>query len=158
MLHIKRNWMAGLVLALTSVACLRADHRNFGLGVELGAPTALSGKLWLNHENAVDFAIGGLGYYYGRNYGGVNVHADYLWHRYGVFGGPGNDAGAKMPLYLGIGGVFQSPEVVGVRGVIGVTYLFDAPFDVFFELAPTLVVLPYSGFGVDAGLGGRFYF
>jgi len=154
----KRYALLAIFLVSASAGALRADHRNFGLGVEFGAPTALSGKLWLNHENAIDFAIGGLGYYYGRNYGGLNVHADYLWHRYGVFGGIGSDAGSKMPLYIGFGGVFQSPEVVGARGVIGVTYLFDAPFDVFFEMAPTLVILPYSGFGVSAGLGGRFYF
>ncbi len=150
--------LAILLFAAGSAGPAQAGPKNLGLGLVLGEPTAVSGKVWMNSENAFDFAIGGFGYYYGRHYGGLNVHGDYLWHRYGVFGGPGEDAGRKMPLYLGLGGLFASPDVAGVRGVIGVTYLFDAPFDVFFELAPTMVVVPFAGFGIDAGLGGRFYF
>jgi hypothetical protein len=42
---------------------------------------------------------------------------------------------------------------------VGITWLFeDAPFDVFFDIAPTLVVTGHNGFGIESGIGGRFYF
>lgn len=151
---------AGLLalLAFNLPQAAQANTRNLGLGLILGAPTGLSGKLWIDDIHAFDFAVGSFGYYEGTPYGGVNVHADYLWHHYGVFGDPGSDAYRNLPLYVGVGGVFASPDVAGVRGVLGITYLFERRFDVFFELAPTLVIAPFMGFGTSAGLGGRYYF
>jgi hypothetical protein len=165
MRRLPRLQIVFLAAALALGASARADFlsgRNvagqLGLGLMAGSPTGFTAKYWISSEHAVDVAVGGYGYYVGSYYTGLNLHADYLWHAYGVFGGMGSDAYSHMPLYLGIGGLFNDPGVAGVRGVFGVTYLFDQPFDAFFELAPTLVVAPASGFGVDAGLGGRFYF
>ena len=129
-----------------------------GLGLIAGSPAGLTLKYWMNSENALDIAVGNFGYYVGSYYPGVNLHVDYLWHRFGVFGPSGSNASTHLPLYFGVGGMYSSPNVAGARGVFGITYLFDDPFDVFFELAPTLVVGPAQGFGIDAGLGGRFYF
>jgi hypothetical protein len=135
-----------------------ADNKSLGLGLVVGAPSGLSGKMWLDDVHAIDFALGSFGYYVGTPYSGINLHVDYLWHRFGVFGTKGSDVNRRLPMYVGVGGMFSSPGAAGVRGVLGVTYLFQQPFDVFFELAPTLVVAPGMGFGTDAGLGGRFYF
>lgn len=147
------------VLALGIPASAQsARSKDIGLGLIFGAPTGLSGKVWLDRTHAVDFAIGSFGYYVGRQYSGLNVHADFLWHYFGVFGDRGSVAATHLPLYLGIGGVFNSPAVAGVRGVLGISYIFDQPFDLFFEVAPTLVIAPDTGMGTDAGLGGRFYF
>ncbi len=130
-----------------------------GLGLRAGSPSGLTGKYWFDNENALDIAVGAYGYYYGSVYSGLNLHCDYLWHRYGVFGNLSSEAYNSMPLYFGIGGMYSSPGVAGVRGVAGITWLFeDAPFDLFFDLAPTLVATPFMGFGIDAGLGGRYYF
>ena len=129
-----------------------------GLGVMAGSPTGLTLKYWFNDEDAVDFAVGNLGYYVGRPYSGVNLHFDYLRHYFGVFGSLGDDAYHRLPLYLGFGGVFNDPGVAGVRGVFGVSWLFENPFEVFFELAPTLVLAPAPGTGLDGGFGARFYF
>ena len=148
--------LGALSLGIPSLA--QAKYKDVGLGVMVGAPTGLSGKVWLDDVHAVDFAIGSFGYYVGRPYTDLNVHADYLWHYFGVFGDRGSTVYSHMPLYLGLGGVFNSPAVAGVRGVFGISYIFDQPFDVFLELAPTLVVAPGVGMGTDAGLGGRFYF
>ncbi len=157
-----RHLIKGLSL-LAALACLapqkaHADSKGLGLGLMLGEPTGISGKLWLDPVHAVDFALGSFGYYVGSPYNGVNVHADYLWHYYGIFGGRGSEAYRRLPLYVGAGGVFSSPGLAGVRGVMGITYIFDAPFDVFLEVAPTLVIAPGVGMGTDEGLGGRFYF
>ncbi len=132
--------------------------RRLGLGLTIGQPSGLSGKIWLDATHAVDFAAGSFGYYTGSSYNGVNIHVDYLWHRYGLFGRLGSDARTRMPLYVGVGALFTAPNVAGVRVPFGITYLFRQPFDMFFELAPTLILAPAAGSGVDAGLGGRFYF
>ena len=48
---------------------------------------------------------------------------------------------------------------LAVRFPVGLDYLFDgAPVDVFFELAPTLDLVPDTWFEVDFGLGGRYWF
>jgi hypothetical protein len=135
--------------------------KHVGLGIILGAPTGLTGKVWIDKINAWDFALGSFGYEAGPGYGfyGFVAHADYLWHRYGVFGEKGSYGAQRVPLYLGVGGVIASPVMVGVRGVAGVTYISDQPFDFFVEAAPTLGAFNgYMAFGIDFGLGGRFYF
>lgn len=137
--------------------------KRLGLGVMLGSPTGLSGKVWMDHVNAWDFAVGSLGYYYGRDkafgYYGFVAHADYLWHHYDVFGEQGSEAARKVPVYLGLGGTLATPGFIGIRGVVGVTYISDEPFDFFVELAPTLGFGEAAAFGgVDAGLGARYYF
>ena len=158
----KRFLSGAVLLAALAVAApknARAEEdKNFGLGLSLGTPTGLTGKIWLDDLRAVDFAVGTYGYYVGSSYEGVNLHADYLWHYYGIFGSPGSEAYQRMPLYAGVGGMYASPGVAGVRSVVGVTYLFREPFDLFVELAPTLFLVPGVGLGLDGGIGGRFYF
>jgi hypothetical protein len=156
--HIKRAFRLMSALFFLGLPALAQAHGDLGVGLVLGEPTGISGKLWLDREHAVDFALGTFGEYLGQYQEGVNLHADYLWHRYGVFGNHDSDIGRKMPVYVGVGGVLSTPGVLGARGVVGVTYLFDQPFDIFFELAPTLLLAPGVGLGIDAGLGGRIYF
>ncbi len=44
-----------VMLILSSTAS--AKNGNFGLGVIIGEPTGISGKLWLNNKHAVDGAV-----------------------------------------------------------------------------------------------------
>lgn len=138
--------------------------RNFGLGVIIGEPTGLSAKLWTANSTAFDFglgwSIGGDGRYDGTYAGRsrVHLHMDYLWHSFDAI-----ESTERFPLYYGIGarinsgGGYQSSAAV--RGVIGIAWLpRETPIDLFFEVAPSLQLTPSSGFGVDAGIGGRFYF
>ena len=55
---------------------------------------------------------------------------------------------------------FRDREIgFGVRGVVGLDYAIRrSPLDIFFELAPLLVLTPDAGSGIDAGLGMRVYF
>ena len=53
-------------------------NKIFGLGLMIGAPTGLSGKYFLTESTALDFGVGGIGYYRGRD--GLHLHADHLWH------------------------------------------------------------------------------
>ena len=148
-----------ILLLLSALASPARAHKDFGLGLIAGDPSGLSGKVWMDDKHAIDFAVGTFGYYLGNRYAGVNVHADYLWHYFGVFGRPSSEPYHRMPLYVGAGAVISTPNTAaGARAVFGWSYIFPQPFDVFIELAPTLVVAPYTGFGIDSGLGGRFYF
>lgn len=141
-----------------------AANKTFGLGIMVGAPTALSGKLYLSADTALDFGIGVI-----RGFGddGIHFHMDFLWHPVSLV----NAQPLVMPLYLGLGGRVASFDYdddfdndyfrLGARAPIGLMLDFNnVPLDIFFELA---LVLDVAGDGVpDADLQGalglRFYF
>ena len=48
---------------------------------------------------------------------------------------------------------------LAIRGVFGIAWLpHNTRIDVFLELVPSLELTSTTGFGLDAGLGARFYF
>ena len=111
----------------------------FALGLILGEPTGLSGKLFLGSgKHALDFGLGfGSGYY---DDNGFRFHMDYLWHPAVLAKNPT----FVMPFYVGVGGVFgtfhhnnyQDHNLFGPRVPIGLDMYFrGAPVDIFFELA-----------------------
>jgi len=143
-----------------------AQERRFGLGVIIGEPTGISAKLWTSPVNAFDlglgWSIGGdrIGRYKGYYDGGsrVHFHMDYLWHAFEAI-----RSSERFPLYYGFGGRINSgagyDASVAVRGVFGIAWLpRDTPIDVFLELAPSLQLTPSTGFGLDAGIGARYFF
>jgi hypothetical protein len=154
-----------LCLVLAAQGSL-AQERAFGLGVIIGEPTGLSAKLWTSPVNAFDFglgwSIGGdrIGKYKG-NYNGrtrVHLHMDYLWHSFEAI-----HSSERFPLYYGFGGRINSGAgydgSVAVRGVFGIAWLpHDTPIDVFLELVPSLQLTTSTGFGMDAGIGARYFF
>jgi len=153
---------ASLLLApALSAGPLSANGRahELGLGLRLGAPAGLTLKYWMDNEDALDLAVGAYGYYRGNYTSDINMHLDFQHHQFGVFGSPGSEVYNQLPIYYGVGAMLNGPDVLGLRLVGGLTWLFENnPFDLFFDLAPTLVITPGPGFGIDAGLGGRFYF
>ncbi len=125
---------------------------NMGVGFVAGKPSGLSSKIWLNDNNALDLT---LGYNVFDNWLGLN--ADYLWHEFDLFRVPKG----QLPLFYGMGlwAAVANHGAIGVRGVVGIEYLFpSAPFDAFFELAPGISVLPSTDLNFDAGLGMRYFF
>jgi hypothetical protein len=143
-----------------------SQERNFGLGVILGEPTGISAKLWVSPINAFDFGLGWslggdrIGDFNGGYNGGsrVHFHMDYLWHWFNAI-----HASERFPLYTGVGGRINTGagynNSAAVRGVLGIAWLpHHAPIDIFLELVPSLQVVPSTGFGIDAGLGARFFF
>jgi hypothetical protein len=143
-----------------------AQERAFGLGVIIGEPTGISAKLWTSHVNAFDFGLGwSIGgdriTSYKGNYDGrsrVHFHMDYLWHSFSAI-----HSSERFPLYYGFGGRINSGAgydgSVGVRGVFGIAWLpHNTPIDVFLELVPSLQITSSTGFGIDAGIGARYFF
>ena len=143
-----------------------AQERGFGLGVIIGEPTGISAKLWTSTLNAFDFGLGWsmggdrIGKYDGNYNGGsrVHFHMDYLWHSLDAI-----HSSERFPLYYGVGGRMNTGAgydgSVAVRGAFGIAWLLhNTPIDVFLEFVPSLQLTPSAGFGIDAGIGVRYFF
>jgi len=138
-------------LIITSIT-LSARGKGLGLGVIVGEPTGLSGKLWTAGGQAFDAAAA---WSFVDN-GAFYVHVNYLFH----FADLISVKKGELPFYAGIGGKvkFVDPVILGIRFPFGLEYLFDkVPLGIFLEIAPCLVLYPASDFDIGAGLGVRYY-
>lgn len=143
-----------------------AQDRGFGLGVIIGEPTGISAKAWTSPVHAFDFGLGWsvggdrIGTYKGRYDGRsrVHFHMDYLWHAFDAI-----HSSERFPLYYGIGGRINTgagyDASLAVRGVFGIEWMpHHTPIDVFLELVPSLQLTSSTSFGLDAGIGARYFF
>lgn len=164
---MRRSFYAVIALCLLFAAPRSiAQDSGFGLGVIIGEPTGISAKLWTSSVNAFDFGLGWsfggdrIGKYKGYYDGGrrVHFHMDYLWHAFEAI-----HSSERFPLYYGFGGRMNNGAgydgSIAIRGVFGIAWLpRNTPMDVFLELVPSLQLTSSTGFGMDAGLGARFFF
>ena len=153
--------MKSFVWVLVGMAVLllgaRADAAggNFGLGIIVGEPTGVSGKLFVSNTNAIDGAVA---WSFGNDTE-FHLQMDYLYHFRSVFK---VDSG-KLPLFAGLGGRFKfrdgADNKFGARIPVGLAYHFaNAPFDIFGELVPVLELTPSTDFVMEGAIGARFYF
>ncbi len=141
---------------------------DFGLGIIIGEPTGLSGKLWLDNSQAVDFLLAfSIDDDYDDNIRRLLFGADYLFH-FDAF----KPRSVELPLYVGIGGkiVFFDRDNgrfrdddddfgLALRIPLGISLLLkSAPLEFFVEIVPGLFILPGTNADLDAGLGARYYF
>ena len=132
----------------------RADNE-MGLGIIVGAPTGVSGKVWKDDRHAMDAAIG---WSLGDNES-FYVHGDYLFQdpkQFAVSEG-------KMPYYYGLGARLRQDSGkdarLGVRAPLGLEYLLeDAPLDIFIEIALVVDLVPETEADLNAGIGVRYRF
>ncbi|MEQ1568610.1 MAG: hypothetical protein ABMA64_23430 [Myxococcota bacterium] len=160
--------MTGLLLWATVAGATEiGTSRDFGLGIQLGGPSGLTGKVYLGdgRRNAIDFTVGG-GYYgedlwWNAFWGQVAYH----WNLETLDSG----GGVTIPFRIGVGGFVTTGyyswaggtngAILGARVPFGVDFDFeDAPFQLYIEAAFDLTVLPPLSPGVDGGIGGRYYF
>jgi len=158
MKHLQYLVVVIFVLMITNESS--AQQRHLGLGMMIGEPTGISAKLWTSSINAFDFGLGWSLYNdnndISRNR--VHFHMDYLWHSFGAI-----RSTERFPLYYGLGGRFNggpdNESSLAVRGVFGIAWLPNrTPIDIFLELAPSLNLIPSTGFGIDAAIGIRYFF
>jgi hypothetical protein len=144
--------LAFIVMFFPCVAL--AQNNDFGLGLMLGDPTAISFKKWTGNKTAFD---GGVGWSF-RHDGSFHVHADYLIHSFNLI----NVERGKAPLYFGLGARLstEAETKFGFRIPLGVSYIFErSPLDVFFELVPLFDLVPSTDFGgLEWSIGIRYYF
>jgi len=144
-------------------------NKTFGLGLELGEPTGITGKYFLSPDHALDFGVGDI-YNYSNRYG-LHLYADYLFHPVSLAG----TEDFELPFYVGLGGrfwdfedrstqPFNSAFAFGFRVPVGLALDFNnLPLDVFFQIVPVLDF--YSGYrphsvylDFDVSLGVRYWF
>jgi len=141
------------ILITLSQINMNAQQKDFGLGIILGEPTGVSGKLWTSSENAFDFAAA----WSFQDDGHLLLQADYVWHIFRLI----PVSSGRLPFYVGIGGrvVFANKPTIGVRVPLGLDYMFsNAPVDIFLELVPILDLAPSTDFDFGAGIGARYWF
>lgn len=150
-------------------------NKTFGIGLELGEPSGLTGKVFVSDNAALDFGVGYIyrHYYYGD---GLHLYGDVLFH-------PVSLASAEpfeLPLYIGFGFRFwdfdycyervctYGGSAVGLRVPIGLSFDFNnVPIEIFMQLVPVVDFL-YGDYydryrdrahaGIDGSVGFRFYF
>ncbi len=140
-------------LLIPPTAVMAGPH-DFGLGMILGEPSGISGKLWLSRTTAFDGAVA----WSAAGDDELHLQGDFVWHDFGLIG---VDRGA-LPVYYGVGGRLRLDEGrdrIGVRVPVGLAYIFeDGRFDLFMEVAPILDLAPRTDVEAAAGFGVRFFF
>ena len=134
-----------------------AQDKVFGLGVLLGEPIGLSGKWWLTRTIAIDGAVA----WSFAGDGGVQLHADVLYHKFDLL----HINEDKLPLYFGVGPrvKFETDDgdtIFGIRFPVGINYIYaeKRPLDLFFEVVPVLDRAPRIRFAFNAAVGVRYFF
>ena len=171
------------VVAITSTHASRVQatevgtSRNFGLGFQIGEPTAITAKAFVGGAHAFDFGLGfgGWGYDWcrdanGNSYrcGNINhnfsVHVDYLFEENIL------NRTNRLDWYAGFGGRLITSAygsnnlghdaVLLARVPLGIAATFRRPdfLEAYLEIAPAIVVVPPLDFTIDVGLGVRAYF
>lgn len=137
------------------------DKGTFGIGLIIGEPTGICGKLYVADDQAIQAAAGGA--FVG---GGIQVHADYVFHPYilqtrdsfvlATYVGPG----ARLIQYQN--GRDDNFFALGLRAVGGLLFDFQNPLDAFVEIAAVFEFGFRDGEGagitLNAGAGLRYYF
>jgi|GEM_PF-5885837 len=153
--------MIALLLGLHIAEANPKSAGSIGFGACIGAPSGITGKIYVADGLATQFSLGGdLG-----QIGDVGLTLDVVQHLPSL-----NDPvdGYSVPVYLGAG-VTASSQVaettktyIGLRGVMGLLLTTDGlPVEIYIETAPTVYVLGSSisfSWGVDGQLGFRYYF
>jgi len=165
---VKKIFLFGCFFVLIIILSkpIAAQDQGFGIGLILGEPTGISAKYWTSKVNAFDFgvgvAVGGDRINYEGDYNSdesrFHFHMDYLWHSFNAI-----TSSESFPLYYGIGARLNTgggyDASLGARGVFGIAWFpKSTPIDVFVELVPVLQITPSVGFGIDAGIGVRYFF
>lgn len=148
--------------------------RQFGIGLQLGLPTALVIKYMLQPNQGIAAGIGGFSGFV-LNSGSITIFVDYLYHPHLLTAGEA----FALTWYVGGGGQviindrFATPYIRGVlypgfyygsyfwlagRVPLGVNLaLAQAPLEVFAEVVPSILLFPALSFGVGGSIGVRFY-
>jgi hypothetical protein len=137
------------------------EKGTMGIGLIIGEPSGICGKLYLSDDQAVQAAVGGalIG-------GGIQAHADYVFHPLilqqrdsfvlAAYVGPG------LRLIQYSNGRNDSTFAVGIRAVGGLLFDFEIPIDAFVEASPVFEFESGDDNGgaitLNASAGVRYYF
>ena len=152
---MQHRTIAALFLGISlCIGSASAQEKGFGLGVILGEPTGISGKLWNGRTTAFNGAVA---WSFEKN-NAFHLHLDHVFHNQKII----EVEKGRLPVYYGIGGRvrFDDDDVrIALRIPVGINYQFaDAPVDLFFEIVPLLDLIPSTEFDFNGGIGVRYFF
>lgn len=148
--------------------------RTFGIGLQLGYPTALTIKYMLRADQGLVAGIGGFsGFAY--DVGSFSLHVDYVFHPHVLtrgeafvvtwyVGGGANVmifSNARQRSFLASLNYYYYPTSLwlAARVPIGVNLAMEQqPFEIYLEAVPQVLIFPGVSFGLGAAIGARFYF
>ena len=139
-----------LMLLFTETSEAQSRPGSTELGIILGEPTGISMKFWQTGSTAIDAAAA---WSFGKNES-VHLHATYLKHH------PLEADRGILALYYGLGArtIMSNSAKLGARIPVGLQYIMpDSRLSLFFEVAPIFDVMPSTSFGVNGGLGIRYF-
>lgn len=146
------------LLSSTLYATQKFDSKDWGVGIILGEPIALSAIVRPTTESAIDF---GLGYFWGRSF---LIYSDYLY----LFPGTSiaNDTKLNLVPYVGLGGLLRMHNShsefqtsLHARVPLGLSLLVhkSSPLEFFIEFVPVVDLVPGLGMDLNGGIGFRIY-
>lgn len=148
-----RSILFFVFIAVLTCGTLQAQDKGFGLGIILGEPTGISGKLWTGYGKAIDGAVA----WSFDDENAVYLHGDFLFHKFYQY----KEWRHRLLPYYGIGGrlKFEDKTKVGIRIPLGMNYLLvNSPLDFFIEVVPLLDLAPSTEFSLDGAIGIRYFF
>lgn len=155
---MKRTLMISglLLIGLTGAAeAARSGHGGVGIGLQLGEPTGITAKFWLDRTSAIDATVG-----WNIISDRFTLQAGYLFHF------PLDVPTGSLAAYVGAGGLLgargeEHPGdayiLLAGRIPLGLEYIYN-PISFYAELDPLIELLPAVGPGLGGGIGFRFYF
>jgi len=151
--------------------------RNFGLGFQIGDPTAITAKAFVGGAHAFDFGLGFGGWGYGwctddtgRSYRCSDINHNFSFHMDYLYQENIVNRTNRLDWYAGFGGRLITSAygrnelghdvVVLARVPLGISAMFRRPdfLEAYLEIAPAIVIVPPLDFTIDVGLGVRAYF
>jgi len=152
---MKLKYVVILLIVFLAANASAMERKKFGIGVILGEPTGITGKIMLDNNSAIDAGVG----WETSGDNELHIYGDYLFHMYDVI----KVSKGKLPIYFGGGARWVSREKkdnkLGLRIPIGVEYLFEGvSLGAFVELVPVLNLTPDTDFDLEAGTGIRYFF
>ncbi len=166
---------AVLTASFTGLASAQATEvgtaRQYGFGFQIGEPTALTAKVFVNPITAFDFGLGfggchdhdGHRYRCGSLASYLSLHLDYLYQENIL------NRTNRLDWYVGLGGRVvvwadglddNGRDLLLIARVpVGLAVTFRRPsfLEVYLELAPGMIVFDYLDLAIDFGLGVRAY-
>lgn len=145
-----------LLISLIGIEQARAEA---ALGVVIGDPTGLSGRVALDGRHSLEGALA----YSTGHYDGLHIHGTYLWDRARSF----STTEGPIDLYYGLGvrliavnrGSQDGKIALGPRAPLGLLYNFNDPnVEIFGELSLALDLTPKTDVDLDVGIGVRIRF
>jgi hypothetical protein len=140
---------------------LPAAQSGFGAALILGEPMGFSAKLWISPDFSLDAGAGWSMYRRAeediRTVGAPYFYIEYLRHFYDVV----KAESGKFVYFIGLGAETALDKEIyfGARIPFGMTYMFqNDPFDIFLELAPSVVFRPNITSDIGACAGLRYWF